>query len=219
MSAFIETLQAQLIQIQGAIFGGNRFVKKNGQIVDRGENYSGFCVGEDGIFKASGAELSGNIYANSGFFRGDIVSGPIFASNEEIAGSPPITFSANQTARDVFNHFGLGSHPIQSGSFGGQDGIIVITCRMDRVTVNTGIGLGAIFDRFNIDIQIIDKDPITKSWYDYSSGRDTLGATLILNGGRGGKTFILSGIPANPNQAGIGQLYTDPGNNVLRIKR
>ena len=217
MAAFIEQLQAQLIQVQGAIFGGERFVKKDGQVIDNGINRTGFYVGQDGILKASGAEISGDIYANNGFFRGDLVSGAMISSNQDTDAMPPITFSANHTARDVYNHYGRsGTFPIESGSFGGQGGVIAITTRMDRVSVS-GPGLGGSADRYNVDIQIVNQAPITRSWYDHANGRNTLGAALVLDGGRGGKTFILNGIP-NHSNVGVGQLFTDDG-NVLRIKR
>ena len=77
MSAFIETLQAQLIQVQGAIFGGNRFVKENGQVVDLGADFRGFSLDSNGILKASGAEISGHIEAGSGKFRGEIDCGTL----------------------------------------------------------------------------------------------------------------------------------------------
>jgi len=64
--AFIEKLESLLINVKGAIFGGERFINVNDQVVDRGSNYTGFCIAQDGILKASGAEISGRIDAMLG---------------------------------------------------------------------------------------------------------------------------------------------------------
>jgi len=180
----------------------------------------GFRFSYDGVIEAVKAIFRDITILGNSTFNGDITSGSLISSNQDVPAIPPITFTANQTARDVFDRFGNGIVPIQNGSFGSQDGVIGLRCYMDRISVDTGIGLGSVYDRYNVDIQIIDQPIITRRWYDYSGGRGTLGSALILNGGRGGKTFILNNIPANGgNGVGIGQLYTDPLNNILRIKR
>ncbi|MCL2277544.1 MAG: phage tail protein [Treponema sp.] len=68
--AFIEELQVQLIQVKGALFGGERFTNSNGQLIDLGSSRNGFCVAQDGIFKASGVDISGRINATSGKIGG-----------------------------------------------------------------------------------------------------------------------------------------------------
>ena len=70
--AFIEELQAQIIQVNAAIFGGKRFVNVNGQIIDKGPGYDGFSLDSEGILKASGAEIKGHIEADSGTFAGHV---------------------------------------------------------------------------------------------------------------------------------------------------
>jgi hypothetical protein len=47
--AFIETLEAQVLKITGAVYGGNRF-DKDGNVID--ENKQGWHLGGDGILKA-----------------------------------------------------------------------------------------------------------------------------------------------------------------------
>jgi len=56
--AFIEELQAQMIQVSNTIFGGSRFTKNaQGQIVDNGPGLTGFRLGSDGKLVASGVEI------------------------------------------------------------------------------------------------------------------------------------------------------------------
>jgi len=208
--AFIEELSARVITLKGG-----------GVIQSEATDAAGrplLLISRTGIEAVSGVFRDITVLGNS-YFEGDIISGALISNNQDVPASPPTTFSASQTARDVYNHFGAGAHAIQSGSFGNQDGLVALACTKDKISVNTGVGMPATFDRYNVIIQIIDQPPITKSWYDYGSGRATLGAALIVGGGRGGKTFILNNIPNNANLAGVGQLYTDSNNNVLRIKR
>jgi len=71
--AFIEELQAQLIQVKGAIFGGERFtINTQGELVDNdpsGSNkLTGFKLGSNGKFFAADGDFRGHIIANSGVF-------------------------------------------------------------------------------------------------------------------------------------------------------
>jgi hypothetical protein len=71
-TAMIERIQAELIQIQNAIFGGERFTKSGDSVVDNGADKTGFKLGADGRLIASNAEISGKINANAGEFTGSI---------------------------------------------------------------------------------------------------------------------------------------------------
>jgi hypothetical protein len=71
-TAMIEQIQAQLIQVHGAIFGGERFVKYENTVVDLGTDKIGFKLGADGKLMASNAEISGKIKATEGEFRGTL---------------------------------------------------------------------------------------------------------------------------------------------------
>ena len=111
--AFIEKLQSLLIQVKGAIFGGERFVNNNDKVVDMGTDKTGFCIAQDGILKASGAEISGHIEADSGelnnvvikeesVFRGDIFAGPLTLTSINID-SRIFTFGPSFYGNAVYN--------------------------------------------------------------------------------------------------------------------
>jgi hypothetical protein len=80
-TAMIEWIQAQLIQISGEIFGGERFVRSQNTVVDRGNEYTGFKLGIDGILKATSAELTGIYINGNSKFYGEIES-PVFKVNQ-----------------------------------------------------------------------------------------------------------------------------------------
>ena len=76
MKAFIEELQAQLIRVDGAIFGGDRFAFDNsGEIIDNDpdgtKNLKGFLL-KQGKLTASGGEFSGELKAATGRFDGEV---------------------------------------------------------------------------------------------------------------------------------------------------
>ena len=57
-TAMIEEIQAQLIQIKSAIFGGPRFtLDAQEQLIDNGSQLIGFKLGNDGMLVASGVEI------------------------------------------------------------------------------------------------------------------------------------------------------------------
>lgn len=131
VTAFIENLQSLLINVKGAIFGGTRFIKQDNQVIDLGTEKTGFCIAQDGILKASGAEISGRIEAHEGFFHGELEAGPFKANTQPVMGSL-ITYSSNTLVRTLmnaeFSRFGMsvGTYPISinktiKGSFNGQN--------------------------------------------------------------------------------------------------
>jgi predicted phage tail protein len=85
--AFIEELESQLIQVKAAIFGGKRFVIKNGQVADQGSHLPGFCLDKDGKLRASDAEISGHIEAASGTFKGRLEANKGYFIGELTAGA------------------------------------------------------------------------------------------------------------------------------------
>jgi len=92
LKAFIEELEAQIIKVNGAIYGGNRF-DENGTVVNPHNN--GFYMDNNGILKATGGEFVGHIEASSGtfhgrieadegFFRGNLETPVLRASTEKL---------------------------------------------------------------------------------------------------------------------------------------
>ena len=196
-TAIIEKLFAELI-----VMSGNGVIQSEG-FQGAGGEVNGFSLtARNGALEAVNAIFRNITILGHSQFNGDITSGALISNNQDVPDFPPKTFNAGQTALDVFNYLGEGLHPITSGSFGGQDGIIAIRCYMDSVYIS-GVQFGSWIPRYNIEIRIIDAGYITRSWADASGHRNTLGSILTLNGGRGGKTFILTGIPSNPN-VGVG---------------
>jgi hypothetical protein len=97
--AAIDTLQSQLIQITGAIFGGERFAKNGNAIIDNGASKTGFKLGADGRLTASNAEISGTISASDGEFTGSIT--PV----KGIFNSWYWGIAVNKTQKDWFDIF------------------------------------------------------------------------------------------------------------------
>jgi hypothetical protein len=128
--AIIEELQSQLIQVKAMIFGGERFAYENGQVIDKGIEHRGFSLDSNGLLKASGAEISGHIEADSGFFHGELEAGPLKANTQPVTGQL-ITYNANTSVRSIIqaelNRFGIqiSASPASlaravSGTYGGQ---------------------------------------------------------------------------------------------------
>jgi hypothetical protein len=111
--AAINTLQAQLIQILNAIFGGPRFTRSGSTVVDNGADKTGFMLGADGRLTASNAEISGTVNAASSvfnditisgdsLFQGTINSGPLVLSNETPQGQS-FTYAVGTRSDTIYN--------------------------------------------------------------------------------------------------------------------
>jgi hypothetical protein len=71
----IEEIQAQLMQITGAIFGGERFTKSGNAVIDNGADKRGFKLGADGKLIASNGEFSGLLNVKSIRIDGNVAAG------------------------------------------------------------------------------------------------------------------------------------------------
>jgi hypothetical protein len=94
--AFIERLQAQLIEVQAAIYGGDRFKEEGGQVVDYGSHLPGFSLDKDGLLRASMVNISGRFKADS------LEAGPLSVSESTPTGVTRF-FSANETAKNIIS--------------------------------------------------------------------------------------------------------------------
>jgi hypothetical protein len=94
-----------MIQVLNAIYGGERFKFDGTKLVDKGINLPGFLLDKSGVLKASGAEISGHIEANSGTFKGDLLAGTLKATGLEI--SAPVTAGTNYLIKS--NNFSVSS--------------------------------------------------------------------------------------------------------------
>jgi hypothetical protein len=108
-TAMIERIQAELIQVQNAIFGGERFSRSGDSVIDNGAGKIGFMLGADGRLIASDVIISGIINALSGrfsnveilgnsLFQGNITSGPLVLSNDSPTG---VTHTLNSGASAI----------------------------------------------------------------------------------------------------------------------
>ena len=178
---------------------------------------SGFIIRWNGDCEFNIGTFRGDIYARNGFFSGDISSGQLFSSNRETGQNlPPVTFANNQTAKDVYDHFGGYDHtvPVTSGSWAGQGGLVGLSLSTDTIPTS-GPGLGGLTTRYILRIQLIDQPEVVRYWA--STVQNTLGASLIIDGGRRGPTLRLTGVPLGDNGLSSGEIYRDSG-GVLRIK-
>jgi hypothetical protein len=96
--AAINTLQAQLIQIGNAIFGGERFSKSNDGmgVVDKGSDLPGFSLDKNGLLQASRAIISGNFMADN------FEAGPLLVSQTDPV-NVTRNFLANETAKNIYD--------------------------------------------------------------------------------------------------------------------
>lgn len=208
MSAFIEQLQAQLIQVNAAIFGGERFVKENGQVTDQGSRLPGFSLDGSGRLKASGAEISGHIEADSGtlnavtieeqaVFRGRILSDhfrldydPNSMRRFPLAGlyASGTALSTVLTAIRAF----LGNLPsrlmVESGQFN-NDSIRA----MEFTTRNTPLG--------SVPAIRIERTNGTLAWATHDHGSQPLAGSLWFTLGTGGKQVRFPNLPMSSGGA------------------
>jgi hypothetical protein len=98
--AAIETLESQLIQITGAIFGGERFTKNGDTVVDNGEDKPGFKLGEDGVLRASKGMFNDIHILGDSIFSGDIVSGPLILNNDSPEGDK-LEYQSGRAASEI----------------------------------------------------------------------------------------------------------------------
>ena len=215
--AYIEQLEATLLQIKIMLIGGDRFINNNGHVIDRGESFSGFSLdAHTGLLKASGAEISGDIHANNGTFRGDLFSGVLFSSNQQTGENlPSKTFTSSQTAKDVYDYYN-GKAVAVSGSWGNNSGVFALNFSTDQIPVNSGIGLGSVATRYILDILIFNGTTIRRTWADASGQRNTLGSSLIIDGGKRGPIFRLN-LPEGGKGLQVGDVYRDSA-GFIRVR-
>ena len=208
IKAFIEELQVQVIEL-----------KEGGQIKS---NYtpglSGFLIDSGGKAEFNEAVFRGDIFARSGHFTGDITSGQLLSSNSQVGiNTPSVTFiNGIHTVLDVWNYFGgAGSHPVTSGSYGGQGGLWLLRLSRSQVPTNNGMALRWLY---RLEIEIVGQ-AVTIRQYTPTGTTNfdmTLGGNLVIDGGSVGATFRLINVPNNANGLPSGCVYRDSG-NVLRI--
>jgi hypothetical protein len=118
--AFIEELQSQILKINGAIYGGDRF-NKSGNVVR--PDKPGFYLGSDGVFKATGGvfqgvssgEFDGSVHGDYGSFdvlktkSFEMLNGGPLAANQDTFYSQQRSYANNTPVKTVMNdEFSLG---------------------------------------------------------------------------------------------------------------
>jgi hypothetical protein len=222
-TAMIEQIQAQLIQVQNAIFGGERFAKVQNadgtfSVVDQGDDKIGFKL-SNGKLTASNADLSGNINAMGGMlnnitiggnssYYGKIDYGPFYMSIEN-PNIPTSTFTFERTeyARNVllqlvyyFNgNYALVKQPygfsVDGGSWEDRIGLIYLGFTHDGSNYTDG-------REWRMSMKFSNGN--------YISGLQYVGAHLeIIVGSAGGdiQTIKFRNLPSSKGEAGSGLLY------------
>jgi hypothetical protein len=241
--AIIKELQAQLINVQGAIFGGERFINENGRVIDKGKNLSGFCIEQDGKLKASGAEISGHIEATSGTldnltikesatFLGTIKSGPVFISNETTASVPPTTFNAGTNVNTIVNTIGINKIiNVASGTSGSKSGLISIITTHSYIRTQTVVAGTIMFTGYqhtwNFKLLFNDSTELsftgtghnatstnpTSPMNNYSG---TIAQRLQFGGSIPGKIFRIENLPIGSAGLHVGSVYRN-GNQLMIV--
>jgi hypothetical protein len=221
--AAIDMLQSRLIQITGAIFGGERFSRSGTGVVDNGADKPGFLLGADGILEASHAKISGTINATSGrfsdveisgdsLFQGNITSGPLVLSNDSPTGS---TYSLNSGASAIAIRnaiVGGAGESLESGAYsvaGSYNGKQLVKI---GYSYDNKIASGTRFE-FSIYAYYSDgtnaRIAYRKEWDKDVVTNNTISGTLTFTFTSGGKTFKLVNLPGTPSGSNV--VYKDSG--------
>jgi len=218
--AFIEELSAQVITMrQGGVIQSEGFDGAVG-------NVPGFrLTAENGLLEAVAAVLKNINILGDSWFAGGINAGPLIANNN-LTGqtSSPTVFTSDATARDINIFFGRGDSfsstwitdfkSITSGSFGSRGGLVGIVMQ----SKGTGVGFST-YRHHKTQLNFAEGAAVELEWFDYDGYRNTIGQALTIGGGMPGKTLIITQVPQGDEGLQPGTLYTDLGDNVLRIKR
>jgi hypothetical protein len=223
--AFINELQTQLIQVQNAIFGGERFEKRynadgSAYVVDLGTDKAGYRLKADGS-----GEFSSIIISGASAYSGMIVSGPLYLSNETPVG--------NETVYEIGTKANLISSTDSSkliiGKYGAED-IIRIFYYWNRTPYNgklsdlnyTYIGIIYVYRPDGSEIQVAKlryiREQVTQNGYketilENDPLKERISFRYRVNDDN--KTLKLIGIPnIVPQEPGV--VYRD--GNTLKIK-
>jgi hypothetical protein len=240
--AMIESLQSTLIQVKAMIFGGERFVINNGQVNDRGKNYIGFSLDNKGILKASGAEISGHIEAESGtldnitikehaLFLGTIKSGPIFVSNETTTPVPPTTFGVGTRVSDIVNSVGINATiNVSSGSYGVKSGLVAMITTHSTIRTSSIVGGNIVYTGYQHTwtLKLVFNDNTENSFTgtghstsssptsSMSTYSGTIAQQLQFGGSIAGKIFIIENLPTGSTGLQRGTVYRN-GNQLMIV--
>jgi len=238
MAAFIEQLQAQLIQVNAIVFGGERFIKENGQVIDRGPSFRGFSLDSNGLLKASRAEITNSyiddvVIGKSAVFAGTVDSGPLHASNE--IQTPPAgrTWTNNTLIGTIRSDLDVGSIPengsrtvnFGSGQLGSKQGITQLTFESKFLyyqppMVVNGVVIGVGRNVFGLRLRIHFNDNTVTTFEDtMGSGininQGRINQSLTVGGGNSGGTLRFNNLPSGP--AGpSGTVYRN-GNQLMIV--
>jgi hypothetical protein len=237
--ATITALETTLLKVQNAIFGGERFYKFLGHVIDQGPDKPGFMLGANGVLKASNAEISGTVNATDGvfngtvnatsgrfanveilensLFQGNITSGPLVLSNDSPVGTT-YTLNSGSSAKTIRSKIvqgagqslDSGTYPV-IGSYAGKQ-LVQIGYVYDYKSPNG--------NRFKLSIYAYYSDGTNnKIAYleEYDKDvveNDAISSTLTFAFTTSGKTFKLINLPETPIAANV--VYKD-GNGFLKI--
>ena len=195
--AAINTLEAQLIRIGGAIFGGERFTRSGDSVVDNGANKTGFKIGADGLLEASGGIFNNILVTGNSEFRGKIISGPLYASNEDTAAKTHHVFEANTGIGSIWQALGPGKAAYYAdGQYGGRTGITSLILSRATGDIPGGGGAVGVYTMF-----IAFEDDA----FDYLTDKITQRLDVYIHGDTG-KTLRFIDLPVGGGSA-IGDVY------------
>jgi hypothetical protein len=101
--AAIATLESQLIQVQNAIFGGERFTKSEDSVVDNGADKTGFLLGANGKLLATSGEFNNVKITGDSLFEGRLSSGPLLI-NQDVLYTLWRYYSGNTAIGTIMNN-------------------------------------------------------------------------------------------------------------------
>lgn len=210
-----------MIKVMAAIFGGERFEIINGQLVDKGAHLPGFSMDHTGKLKASGAEISGHIEADSGtlnnitirensLFQGNITSGPLVLSDS----NPVSGIVGHNVGADAQAIYDTERERLNFNKDDGKEYYFNVIGTYDNKSL---VGIGYLYE-----VVIVNSAPRYKNYvfgyfsdnskrqlaykyYNYNNTWDniTLTGNLSIQYVRGGKTFKLIDLPDyNPHSMG-----------------
>jgi len=193
---------------QGFIINGN------GEAEFNNGKFRGFIEAVDGRFRGF-IEATGGLFDNitigeNAVFTGTIISGPLYASNDVLTPSQPITIPSGDSNRAsyIVNALGgVGTHSTNGGSYGGKNGLVSI--QISRTT-------NGFAYYYTLILLFSDGSNITVFSNKNEGSFINLSTPLVVGGGQAGTTLRFTGIPTGAGSYPVGTVWRDP-NGYLRI--
>jgi hypothetical protein len=171
-------------------------------------------IGANGQLLATNAILDNITISGKSYFNGNILAGPLYASNEIINAVPGTTFSSDKTVQQVWAFYGgpnvnSGADQektidVTGGSYGDYNDLTRIVFTYDYTPGGQARNIFTMYLYFRTHSTIIIRGTSNPN-----NPNPVIGNTLVIGGGNAGKTFRLYDLPGHGDQKGDVWVSTD----------